>query len=49
MITFLTKGLIRDRTRSFFPVIVISLTVAIVVFGSGFMRGVMNSMLLDTA
>ena len=49
MIRFLSKGLMRDRTRSFFPLIVISLTVAIVVFGSGFMRGVMNSMLLDTA
>ena len=49
MIRFLSKGLMRDRTRSFFPLIVISLTVALVVFGSGFMRGVMNSMLLDTA
>ena len=49
MIRFLSKGLIRDRTRSFFPLLVISLTVALVVFGSGFMRGVMNSMLLDTA
>ena len=49
MIRFLSKGLMRDRTRSFFPLLVISLTVALVVFGSGFMRGVMNSMLLDTA
>ena len=49
MIKFLSKGLMRDRTRSFFPLLVISLTVALVVFGSGFMRGIMNSMLLDTA
>ena len=49
MIRFLSKGLMRDRTRSFFPLLVISLTVALVVFGSGFIRGVMNSMLLDTA
>ena len=49
MIRFLSKGLMRDRTRSFFPLLAISLTVALVVFGSGFMRGVMNSMLLDTA
>ena len=49
MIRFLSKGLMRDRTRSFFPLLVISLTVALVVFGGGFMRGVMNSMLLDTA
>ena len=49
MIKFLSKGLIRDRTRSFFPLLVIALTVALVVFGSGFMRGMMNSLLLDTA
>ena len=49
MIKFLSKGLIRDRTRSFFPLLVIALTVALVVFGSGFMRGMMNSLLLDSA
>tara|TARA_B110000438_G_C15819148_1_gene653423 strand:+ start:2748 stop:4031 length:1284 start_codon:yes stop_codon:yes gene_type:complete len=49
MIKFLTKGLLRDRTRSFFPILIITLSVAIVVFASGFMRGTMNSMLLDTA
>ena len=49
MIKFLTKGLLRDRTRSFFPVLVITISVAIVVFASGFMTGMMNSLLLDTA
>ena len=49
MIKFLTKGLLRDRTRSFFPVLVITISVAIVVFASGFMEGTMNSLLLDTA
>ena len=49
MIKFLAKGLMRDRTRSFFPVLVITISVAIVVFASGFMAGTMNSLLLDTA
>ena len=49
MIKCLTKGLLRDRTRSFFPVLVITISVAIVVFASGFMAGTMNSLLLDTA
>ena len=49
MIKFLTKGLLRDRTRSFFPVLVITISVAIVVFASGFMTGMMNNLLLDTA
>ncbi|MEE3196089.1 MAG: ABC transporter permease, partial [Candidatus Neomarinimicrobiota bacterium] len=45
----MTKGLLRDRTRSFFPVLVITISVAIVVFASGFMTGTINSLLLDTA
>lgn len=49
MIRFLTKGLIRDRSRSFFPVLVIALTVSLVVFSIGFLKGTMNSLLLDTA
>ena len=49
MIKFLTKGLLRDRSRSLFPVLVITLTVALVVFAVGFMRGTMNSLFLDTA
>jgi len=49
MIKFLTKGLLRDRSRSLFPVLVITLTVALVIFTIGFMKGSMNSLLLDTA
>ena len=49
MIKFLTKGLLRDRSRSLFPVLVITLTVTMVVFAIGFMRGTMNSLFLDTA
>ena len=49
MIFFLTKGLLRDRSRSLFPVIIITITVAIVIFTIGFMRGSMNSVFLDTA
>ena len=49
MIRFLTKGLLRDRSRSLFPVLVITLTVTLVIFSSGFLKGTMNSLLLDTA
>ena len=49
MIEFLTKGLLRDRSRSLFPVLVITLTVTLVIFTIGFMKGTMNSLLLDTA
>tara|TARA_B100001750_G_C15464386_1_gene576165 strand:- start:24 stop:1304 length:1281 start_codon:yes stop_codon:yes gene_type:complete len=49
MIRFLTKGLLRDRSRSLFPVLVITLTVTLVIFSIGFLKGTMNSLLLDTA
>ncbi len=49
MIKFLTKGLLRDRSRSLFPVLVITLTVTLVIFSIGFMQGSMNSLILDTA
>ena len=49
MIRFLTKGLLRDRSRSLFPVIIITITVGIVIFTVGFMKGTMNSVFLDTA
>ena len=49
MIKFLTKGLLRDRSRSLFPVLVITLTVTLVIFTIGFMKGVMNNLLLDSA
>tara|TARA_Y100001934_G_scaffold26232_1_gene28926 strand:- start:2528 stop:3811 length:1284 start_codon:yes stop_codon:yes gene_type:complete len=46
---FLTKGLLRDRSRSLFPVIIITITVAIVIFAIGFMKGSMNSVFQSTA
>ena len=49
MIKFLTIGLLRDRSRSLFPVLVITLTVTLVIFTIGFMQGMLNNLLLDTA
>ena len=49
MIKFLMKGLLRDRSRSLFPLLVIILTVTMVIFTMGFMRGMFNSFFLDTA
>ena len=49
MIKFLAKGIFRDRSRSFFPVFIITITVTVVIFALGFMRGMMNTMFLDTA
>ena len=49
MIRFLIKGLLRDRSRSLFPVLVITLTVTLVIFTIGFMQGMLNNLLLDTA
>lgn len=40
MIKFLFKGIIRDKTRSMLPVIVVALGVFLTVFMSGFMKGV---------
>ena len=49
MIKFLTKGILRDRSRSLFPVIVVTLTVAMIVLFQGFITGIINSMFLDSA
>ena len=49
MINFLFKGLIRDRSRSFFPLIIITAIVAIVIFFSGFLNGIYNSLFFNTA
>ena len=49
MIKFLTKGLIRDRSRSLFPILIITLIVAIIIFAKGFMTGALNGMFVDTA
>ena len=49
MIYLLIKGLLRDRSRSLFPVIIITITVTIVIFAIGFMKGSMNSDFQSTA
>ena len=49
MIRFLTKGIIRDRSRSLFPILVITLTVAMIVFFQGFMTGTVSGFFRDTA
>ena len=49
MIKFLFKGLIRDRSRSFFPLIIITSIVAIIIFFSGFLNGIYNSLFFNTA
>ena len=49
MIRFLAKGLIRDRSRSLFPLLAIIITVTLVIFGIGFMEGAMNNLLQSTA
>jgi putative ABC transport system permease protein len=42
MIKFLFKGIIRDRSRSLLPVIVVSLGVFLTVFMSGFIKGLFS-------
>jgi len=49
MIRFLAKGLVRDRSRSLFPLFAIIITVTLVIFGIGFMEGAMNNFLQSTA
>ena len=49
MMYFLIKGLLRDRSRSLFPVIIITITVTIVIFAIGFIKGSMNSVFQSTA
>lgn len=44
MIRFIFKGIIRDRSRSLLPVIVVALGVFLTVFMSGFIKGVFNDM-----
>ena len=49
MIKFLIKGILRDRSRSLFPIIIVTLTVAMIVFFKGFMMGILNGIINDTA
>ncbi|MFH0755924.1 MAG: FtsX-like permease family protein [Bacteroidota bacterium] len=45
MIRFLFKGIIRDRSRSLLPAIVVALGVFLTVFMSGFFKGIMTDMI----
>ena len=49
MIRFLLKGLLRDRSRSLFPVLIVAAGVALTVFLFAWMRGVEASLLRSTA
>jgi putative ABC transport system permease protein len=49
MISFLFRGLIRDRSRSFFPLTIITLIVATIIFFSGFLNGIYNALFFNTA
>ena len=49
MIKFLIKGILRDRSRSLLPVLVVTLAVAMIIFFQGFMNVIINSMFLDSA
>ena len=49
MIKFLTKGILRDRSRSLFPILVITLTVAMIIAFQGFITGAFNGFFRDTA
>lgn len=45
MIKFLIKGILRDKSRSLLPIIVISLGVFLTVFMSGWMKGIFSDMI----
>ena len=49
MISFLTKGILRDRSRSLLPILVVTLSVSMIVFFKGFMMGIMDGFFRDTA
>ncbi|MEL6865541.1 MAG: FtsX-like permease family protein [Bacteroidota bacterium] len=49
MIRFLLKGLLRDRSRSVLPIIVVGLGVTLTVFFSGYLEGFMNDVISQNA
>lgn len=49
MISFLIKGLLRDRQRSLFPVLIVTIGVAITVFLHAYLAGVFGDMVDSTA
>lgn len=49
MIRFLLKGLLRDRSRSLLPLVVVAIGVALTVFSRGYINGIMVDMIEQTA
>ncbi len=49
MIRFLLKGLLRDRSRSLLPMIVVAIGVMLTVFARGYINGIMVDMIEQTA
>lgn len=49
MIRFLLKGLIRDKSRSLLPLIVVAIGVMLTVFARGYVNGIMVDMIEQTA
>lgn len=49
MIRFLVKGLFRDRSRSLFPVIIVSIGVTLTVLMQAWLQGVMGDVIRSTA
>ena len=49
MIRFLLKGLLRDKSRSLLPIIVVAIGVMLAVFAHGYINGLMVDMIEQTA
>lgn len=49
MFTFLWKGIIRDKSRSLLPVLVVAIGVFTVIFAYGLINGMMSNMIQSTA
>lgn len=49
MIMFLLKGLLRDKSRSLLPLLVVAIGVMLVVFARGYIKGIMVEMIEQTA
>ena len=49
MIRWIFQGVLRDKTRSLFPFIVVTVGVGLVIFNVGFMDGVLMGMIDMTA
>ena len=49
MITFLFKGILRDKSRFLFPFLIVTFGVALVISLVGFMEGTMMGMIDNTA